>query len=334
MYSKFLSFRNFSTKNTAISSLNKLLKELPQRDAVMISNQAVKWTVNELDLYTTAFAKHLVEMNVPKQSKMLIWSDVNHSAEIVCATLGAWKAGLTVVHSEFENIEEIKSILEKDQDIEAMMFSPFNQIENKSRLDHLNGITLPNHTIQISHKSLPGMAKFKQAFNYSTGFNTNIELPEIQEDWNAFEIVRSDGSLSFSHSDIMSKIHNSNNSLTYSTVINSAPGFYPISFTLGFLNNLLNKNYTVFPGTYSLNEILKLVNNQKAQQFICEGNLLDIKADENRAIEISKNTQDVNSLVIFGDKDELQSKDTSFLQKCFPNATFSYYDEYKMQNFH
>ena len=334
MYSKFLSFRNFSTKNTAISSLNKLLKELPQRDAVMISNQAIKWTVNELDLYTTAFAKHLVEMSIPKQSKFLIWSDVNHSAEIICATLGAWKAGLTVVHSEFENIEEIKSILQNDNEIQVMMFSPFNQIENKSRLDLLNNTKLPNHTIQISHKSLPGMAKFKQAFNYGSGFNTNIDLPEVHENWNAFEIVRSGSSLYLSHSDIMSKIQNSNNSLTYSTVINSAPGFYPISFTLGFLNNLLNKNYTVFPGTYSLKEILKLVNNQQAKQFICEGNLLDIKADESRAVEISESTKDVNSLVIFGEENELKNKDTSFLEKCFPNATLEYYDEYNMQKFH
>lgn len=328
-------FKNFSTK-TAFSSLTNLVKTLPQRDALMVSSQKIKWTAHEVDAYSSAFARHLVECGLQPGNKFLIWSDINHSAEIICATLGAWKAGLTVVHSEYENSDEIKNIL-KNHDISSFMFSPYNSIENLSRLEHLMGkpsAKLPNHTIQISHKSLNGMIKFKQAFNYATNFNTNIKLPEIKEDINAFEIIRSNDSvISLNHGQVDSVVSNTNIDLSYGTVVNSAPGFYPISLTLGFLANLSKKNYVVFPGTYSLKDILQLVKNQNAEQFICEGNLLDLNADEKKLKEISSYTENVNSLIVFGEEENLKNKDSSFLQNCFPKAKMEFYDEFTMRKF-
>lgn len=327
------SFSSLQTKmniRSAISPVYKLLNDLPYRDSLLVSSQNTKWTISELNTYTDAFARSLIENGLEPGQKFLIWSDINHSAEILCASLGALKAGLTVVHSEFENSDEIKAILKKDK-IDALLFSPFNTLEKETRVDSLikdSDLVLPKHVIQISHKTLPNMIKFKQAFNYSSGFNTNIDLPEISENLNAFEIIRPGNSkVEMSHNEVYDKITSFNHGFNYGISVNSAPCFYPVSLSIGLLGNLVNKNYVVFPGTYSLKEILKTVKLQKAKQFICEGNLLDMKADSKRTAEIAAQSGSVESLLIFGEKD-VKNKDSSNLQSCFPNAKLEYVDEF------
>lgn len=330
MKKSFSSLQNKLNVKSAISPIYKLLNDLPYRDALLVSSQNIKWTVSELNSYTDAFARSLIENGLQPGQKFLIWSDINHSAEIVCASIGALKAGLTVVHSEYENSDEIRSILEKEN-IEAFMFSPFNTLENETRIDSLtknSKAKLPRHVIQVSHKSIPGMIKYKQAFNYGTSFNTTISLPEISENTEAFEVIRPDSNkIELSHSDVFSKISNFNYGMNYGISINSAPCFYPVSLSIGLLGNLLNKNYVVFPGTYSLKNILNTVKVQKAKQFICEGNLLDMNADSQKTAEIASHTSSVESLIVTGDK-EIKNKDATNLKNCFPNARLEYVDEF------
>lgn len=316
---------------SGISPLTKLFNELPQRDAVMVGSQNIKWTASELNTYSDAFARHLIEVGCQPSQKFLIWSDVNHSSEIICATIGAWKAGLSVVHSEYENADEIKKIIDSEN-IEVLMFSPYEKINGITRLSHLEGFSkIPNHTIQISHSTIDNMIKFKQAFNYGSGFNTSIILPEISESHKAFEIIKSSGNTTFTHGELYQNISSFETNFKYENVLNSAPSFYPISISLGLLGNMLNKNYVVIPGTYSLKEILNLVKNQKSKQFICEGNLLDLNTNEERIKDISSKTLSVEEVVIFGDGNEIKSKSKLVIEKCFPNAKINLFDEFSMK---
>lgn len=331
----FTSLRPKENLKLALNPFLKVVNELPYRDAILISSQNIKWTVSELDSYTNAFAKSLLEVGCQPGEKFLIWSDINHSAEIVCATIGAMKAGLTIVHSEFENTDEILSILKNTSDIGAFMFSPYNQINNKNRIDLLsanNELKLPRHVIQVSHKTIPGMIKFKQSFNYSNGFNSNIYLPELKENSKALEIVRpGKQSISYTQTELFERISDFNSKLSYSTVVNSVPAFYPVSLSIGLLANLAKKNYVVMPGSYSLKEILNTIKKQEAKQFICEGNLLDLQTNEKELEEIKNKTKTVESLIVVGEESEIKSKNSKFLEKCFQNAKLEFVDEFLLK---
>lgn len=74
---------------------------------------------------------------------MLLWADVNHSAEIFTSMvriiknkLGGIKAGLTIVNSEFENHEDITKNLEASK-ADILVLSPFTKYENSTRLEIL-----------------------------------------------------------------------------------------------------------------------------------------------------------------------------------------------------
>lgn len=322
----------FSTKvsilaeKNIVSSMKELGNQLPHRDSLLSVSQGIKWTIKELNTYTDAFARHLLEAGLEPGQKFLIWSDVNHSAEIVCATLGAIKAGLTVVHSEYENSEDINTLL-KTKEMAGFMFSPYNNIESSTRLslieDNLSNV---QHVIQISHKSILNTVKFKQAFNYSTGFKTNINLPEIKENSNVFEIYRSNdknGRISLTHGDLMDKIRSNNSVTEYINVVNTAPIFYPSNFVLGFLRNLLSKNFIVIPATYSLKEILKIVENQNSKKLVCEGNLLDLTLDK-KLFENKFNS--IEEITVIGEN--LKEKNSSNFSSYFPNAKIEFFDEF------
>jgi hypothetical protein len=332
LFPKYFSTTVKKVKNNAFTPINKLLSDLPLKDTLLISSQNIKWTASELDAYTTAFAKHLIEVGFKPGNKLFIWSDVNHSAEIITSTIGAWKAGLTVIHSEYENYEEIESSL-KEADV--FVFSPYSSLNEKPRLDYINSNIHKfsdryKHIIQISHKTIDGMLKFKQAFNYSTGLSSSINLPLIDSDTIAYEINRPNSEkITLSHHDIFSV--NESDKLENSTVVNSAPTFYPSSIGLGFLAQLRNKNYVVYPGSYSLREIVKLIKTQKAQRFICEGNLLDIQFSKVQAEEIKRQTDSVESIYIVGNEKELKNKDQIRLLDCFTNAKIELFDEFSLK---
>jgi len=301
-------------KRTALSSLTNLVNNLPHRDVLLVSNQNIKWTAKELDAYSTAFAKHLIELGFKPGNKLFIWSDINHTAEAICSSLGALKAGIIIEHNSSEQLEEIKQSMVKS---DIILFSPYNSFNGQSRLEILNQWNLNSkHLIQISHKSLDGMIKFKQAFNYSEGFNSSINLPDLDES----SIAYSSSLGEITHGDINTISENySKSKKTYSSTLNSTPCFHPASMILGLFSQINNQNYSVFPGTYSMREILKQIKMQNSSSFICEDSLLDMKLPEDKYKEIAEKSSSLENLVVLSESG-LSENHHKFIDKCFNNV--------------
>ena len=71
-------------------------------------------------------------------NKILFWSDVNHSSEYISASLGAIKAGNTIVSTEYENWEDVQKVL-KESEADILVVSPFVKADkNKTRIDKIN----------------------------------------------------------------------------------------------------------------------------------------------------------------------------------------------------
>lgn len=306
-------------KKSALSSLTNLVNTLPHRDVLLVSSQNIKWTAKELDTYTTAFAKHLLELGFKPGNRIFIWSDINHTAEAVCSSLGALKAGLSIEHNSSEQLEEIQQSMSKS---DVILFSPYNSFNGQTRLELLNQMKLSDkHIIQISHKSLEGMIKFKQAFNYSEGFNTSIHLPDLDESLIAYSSTSGD----ITHGDINNICENQSKLMkNYSNTVNSAPCFHPSSMVLGLISQISNQNYTAFPGTYSMKEILKQIKMQNASRFICEGNLLEMQLPEDKYKEIADKSSALENVIVLSES-TLSSNQQKFIDKCFKNANIEVY---------
>jgi hypothetical protein len=157
---------------------------------------------------------------------------------------------------------------------------------------------------------------------------TNINLPDLNGKETAFEIASSDRTAKLSHEECLDKL----NSFTkqfggyeYTTIVNSAPIFYPANFTLGFLGALSNNNYTVIPGNYNFIDSLKLIDSQQSPVFICEEGLLDVQPAQDKIKEIKDITKTVKELVIFANPKS--SRNEGKFKELFENAKFNYYDE-------
>ncbi len=302
-------------KKSALSSLTNLVNSIPHRDVLLVSSQNIKWTAKELDTYTTAFAKHLIELGFKHGNKIYIWSDINHTAETICSSLGALKAGISIENNCSEQLEEIKQSMEKS---DIILFSPFNTFNGQTRLEILSKWNFSNkHFIQVSHKSIDGMIKFKQAFNYSEGFNSSINLPDLDESSIAYS---SSLSGEITHGDINNISDNhSKAKKSYINTLNSAPCFYPSSMILGLFSQINNQNYSVFPGTYSMKEILKQIKMQNISSFICEASLLDMKLPEDKYKEIAEKSSSLESLIVLSESG-LSDNHHKFIDKCFRNV--------------
>lgn len=66
-------------------------------DTVRFDAQRFNWNLKEFDRYSSAFAYGLVENGYTEGDKIVLWMDQTNSAEILVATMGAAKAGVTVV---------------------------------------------------------------------------------------------------------------------------------------------------------------------------------------------------------------------------------------------
>ena len=66
-------------------------------DSVRFDSQRFNWTMKEFDRYSSAFAYGLVENGFREGDKLMLWVDQTNSAEILTATMGAAKAGVSVV---------------------------------------------------------------------------------------------------------------------------------------------------------------------------------------------------------------------------------------------
>jgi hypothetical protein len=92
---------------------------------------------NYFKYHSNAFAYYLVEQGLSK-SKILFWTDVNHSLEYISAAVGSIKAGNTLVSPEYENWEEVRTAL-RESKADVLVVSPFIKVEgNKTRIDIIN----------------------------------------------------------------------------------------------------------------------------------------------------------------------------------------------------
>lgn len=66
-------------------------------DSVRFDQQRFNWTMKEFDRYSSAFAYGLVESGYKPGDKLVLWIDQNDSAEVLVSTMGASKAGVTIV---------------------------------------------------------------------------------------------------------------------------------------------------------------------------------------------------------------------------------------------
>lgn len=101
--------------------------------------QKINWTLKEFDRYSSAFAFGLIENGFEKGDKLVMWIDQTHSAEILVAQMGAFKAGVQIVtFDEKDNIDALNSSL-KDSGARGFIFSPQTHInhEEKTRQTYL-----------------------------------------------------------------------------------------------------------------------------------------------------------------------------------------------------
>ena len=66
-------------------------------DSVRFDQQRFNCTMKEFDRYSSAFAYGLVESGYKPGDKLVLWIDQNDSAEVLVSTMGASKAGVTIV---------------------------------------------------------------------------------------------------------------------------------------------------------------------------------------------------------------------------------------------
>jgi len=313
LYSKFFTEATNSKikpNKTALQPFTNLLNTLPYRDILLVGNENIKFTISEFDAYSTAFSKHLLEMGFePNKNKIFLWNDIQHTAESLCSIFGAWKAGFSIVYSNNEELDGVKDCC-KESDV--IVFSPFTLYEDKRRLDIFNDFNLSNkHVIQISHKTIDGMIKFKQAFNYSKGFNSSIHLPVINENDIAYFI----NDFKLTHGQIFSQINNKKSEGIYLNTVNSVPVTIPSSLIHGFISQVDSQSYSVFPGSYSLKDIIAQVKLQKSNSLIIEEEVLNLELPNDKLNEISKSVETVESLYIIGHK-----KPSLLVDRCFSKA--------------
>jgi hypothetical protein len=186
--------------------------------------------------------------------------------------------------------------------------------------------------IQISHKTLTGSEKFKNCLNYSSSFMTNLSLPQLKNE-NVFEIYTESGVKFMNHVDSSQRISEFNNNLNieFANILNSAPVFYPVNFTLGLVGGFSSKSYNIFPGNYNFVEMLKLIDSQKAQVFIAEDALLDVQIAEDKLENVKKITSIVNDVVIFSNPGHLDRKDLTSFKKIFESSNLHFYDEFSFK---
>jgi hypothetical protein len=156
----------------------------------------------------------------------------------------------------------------------------------------------------------------------------NIALPEIG-DKSAFEIYSDNDVTKLSHQDCLEKINKFSleNKINYSNVVNSAPLIYPVNATLGFLGSLSNKSYSIFPGSYNFNNIVKMIEINNAKHLICEESLFGITMSAEKIKQIIHVTEKVEQIYIFCSDNDIEDGDDLGFKEIFPNAEMKFYSD-------
>ncbi len=105
-----------------------------------MDNKGIRCIIKLIKLlqgHTDAFANYLTENGFSSGSKILFWSDINHSAENIAGILGSLKAGLTIVNPEFEDWADVKQALQ-ESGADILVLSPHKQVDKDiNRIDEI-----------------------------------------------------------------------------------------------------------------------------------------------------------------------------------------------------
>jgi hypothetical protein len=156
----------------------------------------------------------------------------------------------------------------------------------------------------------------------------NVALPDIGDN-SAFEIYSDNGVKKFSHQDCLEKINrfSTENKFNYANVVNSAPLIYPVNATLGFLGSLNNKSYSIFPGSYNFNNILKMIEINGANHLICEESLLGLTMSAEKIKLISHVTEKISQIYVFIADNQVDESNIKNFKEIFPNALMNFYSD-------
>lgn len=167
--------------------------------------------------------------------------------------------------------------------------------------------------------------------NYTKSYMTNLSLP-VKTD-KIFEFHTDEGLKSITHKECLERVaeFNQNIKTDYTNIINSAPIFYPVNFTLGFLGAMASRSYSVIPGNYNFMDMLKLVDVQKSPVFICEDNITDMQMANEKLKDIQNVTNIVEHVVMFTNRHSLKNKNIDSFKSVFSNAQFHMYDEHSFK---
>lgn len=156
----------------------------------------------------------------------------------------------------------------------------------------------------------------------------NITLPKISEN-SVFEIYSGKNVLKFTHADCLNKINefSKHTNLNYTNIVNSAPVIYPVNLTLGLLGAISSKCYSIFPGSYNLHNILKMLELNKSQNLICEDSLMDIQLNKEKLNEVRSVTEQVKQVYVFTNEYSLKEKNIKGFKEIFVNANLNFYSD-------
>lgn len=188
--------------------------------------------------------------------------------------------------------------------------------------------------VQISHKTIPGTEKFKHCLNYTKSYMTNLALPKASSNDVVFEIHSDKGKKTISHEESLENMHkfNENFVLGYDhNIVNSAPIFYPVNFTLGFLGSMAKNACTVIPGNYNFVDMLKLIDSQKSSLFICEDDLLETEISNDVLQDVRKITDQVEDVVVFSNEEQIKQVNLENFKKAFNQSRITFFDEYSFR---
>ena len=110
--------------------------------------------MKEFDRYSSAFAYGLVESGYSSGDKLMIWMDQENSAEVLVSTMGASKAGVTVVtFSEKEDCDSLHQAL-KDSGARGLLFSPNTKVseDGTTRTDFVQKLMPELHSMYPGDK--------------------------------------------------------------------------------------------------------------------------------------------------------------------------------------
>ncbi len=155
-----------------------------------------------------------------------------------------------------------------------------------------------------------------------------VELPNISNN-TAFEVFHENGVSKLSHADCLTKATEfaTGSKIYYNNIVNSAPLTSPANFNLGLIGSISTKSYSIFPGSYNFNSILKMIEMNKSEHLVCEDSLLDIQLSKEKLKEIRITTEIVKEVFVLTTEESLKEKNIQGFKDIFPNANMSFYSE-------